>query len=376
MIVGLPKEIKSDEYRVAMLPVGAEELTVAGHTVLVERGAGQGSGIADAQYLAAGATIVERADEIWSRADLVVKVKEPQPSEWPHLRKGQTVFTYFHFAADEELTHAILRSGITAIAYETLRDSRNNLPLLTPMSEVAGRMSIQEGAKYLERPQEGRGILLAGVPGVAPAEVAILGGGVVGSNAAKVAAGLGANVKILDVNLDRLRYLDDIMPPNVTTLYSDRHMILESIERADLVIGAVLVTGARAPMLVRRQDLHRMKAGSVIVDVAIDQGGCVETSRPTTHRDPTFVIDDVVHYCVTNMPGAVGRTSTYALCNVTLPYLLQLANKGWRQVATANAGVAEGVNIDHGRVTNLAVAETFGLPYSPWNSLADSSRTV
>jgi alanine dehydrogenase len=211
---------------------------------------------------------------------------------------------------------------------------------------------------------------------VAPAEVAILGGGVVGANAAKVAAGLGANVKILDVNLDRLRYLDDIMPSNVTTLYSDRHMILDAIERADLVVGAVLVTGARAPMLVRRQDLKRMKAGAVIVDVAIDQGGCVETSRPTTHREPTFVIDDVVHYCVTNMPGAVGRTSTYALCNVTLPYLLQLANKGWRQVATANAGVAEGVNIDHGRVTNLAVAETFGLPYSPWNSLADSSRTV
>jgi alanine dehydrogenase len=376
MIVGLPKEIKSDEYRVALLPVGAEELTAAGHTVLVEKGAGQGSGIADAQYLAAGATIIERADEVWSRADLVVKVKEPQPSEWPHLREGQTVFTYFHFAADEALTRAILRSGITAIAYETLRDSRNNLPLLTPMSEVAGRMSIQEGAKYLERPQEGRGILLAGVPGVAPAEVAILGGGVVGSNAAKVAAGLGANVKILDVNLDRLRYLDDIMPPNVTTLYSDRHMILETIERADLVVGAVLVTGARAPMLVRRPDLRRMKAGSVIVDVAIDQGGCVETSRPTTHREPTFVIDDVVHYCVTNMPGAVGRTSTYALCNVTLPYLLQLASKGWRHVAAANPGVAEGVNIDQGRVTNLAVAETFGLPYSPWNSLADSSSTV
>jgi alanine dehydrogenase len=376
MLVGVPKEIKSDEYRVALLPVGAEELTAAGHTVLVEKGAGQGSGIADAQYSAAGATIVERADEVWSRADLVVKVKEPQPSEWPHLRKGQTVFTYFHFAADEPLTRAILRSGVTAIAYETLRDSRNSLPLLTPMSEVAGRMSIQEGAKYLERPQEGRGILLAGVPGVAPAEVAILGGGVVGANAAKVAAGLGANVKILDVNLDRLRYLDDIMPSNVTTLYSDRHMILDAIERADLVVGAVLVTGARAPMLVRRQDLKRMKAGSVIVDVAIDQGGCVETSRPTTHREPTFVIDDVVHYCVTNMPGAVGRTSTYALCNVTLPYLLQLANKGWRQVAAANSGVAEGVNIDQGRVTNLAVAETFGLPYSPWNSLADSSSTV
>jgi len=376
MIVGLPKEIKSDEYRVALLPVGAEELTAAGHMVLVESGAGQGSGIVDAQYSAAGATIVDRAEAVWAQADLIVKVKEPQPSEWPLLRPGQTVFTYFHFAADEALTRAVIDSGITAIAYETLRDSRYNLPLLTPMSEVAGRMSIQEGAKYLERPQEGRGILLAGVPGVAPAEVAILGGGVVGSNAAKVAAGLGANVKLLDVNVDRLRYLDDIMPPNVTTLYSDRHMILETIERADLVIGAVLVTGARAPRLVRREDLKRMKAGAVIVDVAIDQGGCVETSRPTTHRDPTYVIEDVVHYCVTNMPGAVGRTSTYALCNVTLPYLLQLANKGWRQVAAANPGVAEGVNVDQGRVTNRAVAETFGLPYSPWNSLVDSSNSV
>jgi alanine dehydrogenase len=272
MIVGVPREIKGDEYRVAMLPVGAEELTGAGHPVLVEAGAGQGSGISDAQYEAAGATIVA-ADAVWAQADLIVKVKEPQRPEWPHLRRGQTVFTYFHFAADEALTRAILDSGITAIAYETLRDARGGLPLLTPMSEVAGRMSIQEGAKYLERPQEGRGILLAGVPGVAPAEVAILGGGVVGANAAKVAAGLGANVRILDVNVDRLRYLDDIMPPNVTTLYSDRHMILESIERADLVIGAVLVTGARAPRLVRRADLGRMKPGAVIDDVANDQGG-------------------------------------------------------------------------------------------------------
>lgn len=376
MIVGVPKEIKSDEYRVAMLPVGAEELTAAGHTVLIETGAGLGSGITDAQYTSAGATLVAQAAEIWSRADLVVKVKEPQPAEWPNLRPGQVVFTYFHFAADEALTHAILKSSITAIAYETLRDARGNLPLLTPMSEVAGRMSIQEGAKYLERPQEGRGILLAGVPGVAPAEVAILGGGIVGSNAAKVAAGLGATVRILDVNLDRLRYLDDIMPPNVTTLYSDRHTILESIERADLLIGAVLITGARAPRLVRRADLARMKHGAVVVDVAIDQGGCVETSRPTTHQHPTYVIDGVVHYCVTNMPGAVGRTSTYALCNVTLPYVLQFARDGWRSVASTNAGVAEGVNIDAGRVTNRAVAATFGLPFTPWNTLADSAPSV
>ena len=365
MVVGVPREIKTDEYRVAMLPVGVEELTAAGHTVLIEMGAGQGSGIADAEYATVGATMVEGPDSIWSRSDLVVKVKEPLEAEWTRLRTGQTVFTYFHFAADEKLTRVILASGITAIAYETLRDARGNLPLLTPMSEVAGRMSIQEGAKYLERPQEGRGILLAGVPGVAPAEVAILGGGVVGSNAAKVAAGLGANVHILDVNVDRLRYLDDIMPPNVTTLYSDRHTIRDTIERADLVIGAVLITGARAPMLVRRSDLPRMKPGAVIVDVAIDQGGCFETSRPTTHSHPTYLVEGIVHYCVTNMPGAVGRTSTYALCNVTLPYVLQLAGKGWRAVAATSAGVAEGVNMHAGKVTNRAVAETFGLPYTP-----------
>jgi alanine dehydrogenase len=365
MIVGVPKEIKADEYRVAMLPVGVEELTAAGHTVLIEAGAGQGSGILDPQYASVGATMVDGPDAIWAQSDLVVKVKEPLEPEWPKLRPGQTIFTYFHFAADEKLTRAILASGVTAIAYETLRDAKGNLPLLTPMSEVAGRMSIQEGAKYLERPQEGRGILLAGVPGVAPAEVVILGGGVVGSNAAKVAAGLGANVYILDVNVDRLRYLDDIMPPNVTTLYSDRHTIRETVERADLVVGAVLITGARAPRLVRRQDLARMKTGAVIVDVAIDQGGCIETSRPTTHGHPTYVVDGVVHYCVTNMPGAVGRTSTYALCNVTLPYVLQLAGKGWRTVATENPGVAEGVNMHAGKVTNRAVAATFGFPYAP-----------
>jgi alanine dehydrogenase len=369
MIVGVPKEVKADEYRVAMLPVGAEELTLAGHTVLVEAGAGTGSGIADSSYTAAGAELVADAASLWARSDMIVKVKEPQASEWPHLRGGQVLFTYFHFAADEPLTRAILASGITAIAYETLRDPRGGLPLLTPMSEVAGRMSIQEGAKYLERPNEGRGILLAGVPGVAPAEVAILGGGVVGANAAKVAAGLGASVRILDVNLDRLRYLDDIMPPNVTTLYSDRHTILESIERADLVIGAVLITGARAPRLVRREDLSRMKPGAVIVDVAIDQGGCIETSRPTTHRRPTYLVDGIVHYCVTNMPGAVGRTSTYALCNVTLPYVLQFAKIGWRAAAKALPGVADGINIDAGRVTNRAVAETFGLPYVAWDAL-------
>ena len=376
MIVGVPREVKSDEYRVAMLPVGAEELSAAGHTVLIEKGAGTGSGILDNLYEAAGATIVEDAASIWRQADLIVKVKEPQPSEWPHLREGQILFTYFHFAADEKLTRAVIDSKVTAIAYETIRDTRGTLPLLTPMSEVAGRMSVQEGAKFLERPQQGRGILLAGVPGVAPAEVAVLGGGVVGSNAAKLAAGMGANVRILDINLDRLRYLDDIMPPNVMTLYSDRHTILESVERADLVIGAILITGARAPRLVRRSDLARMKPGAVIVDVAIDQGGCIETSRPTTHREPTYVIDDVVHYCVTNMPGAVGRTSTYALNNVTLPYVLQLARMGWREMASASPGFAEGVNIDRGRVTNQAVASTFGIPYVAWNAEPASLKTT
>ena len=367
--IGVPREIKADEYRVAMLPVGVEELTQAGARVLIESGAGMGSGLTDDQYAEAGAEIVDSAQAVWSQADLVVKVKEPQPDEWSLMRAGQTLFTYFHFAADETLTRAVIDSGSTAIAYETIRDSRGALPLLTPMSEVAGRMSIQEGAKFLEKPTQGRGILLAGVPGVAPAEVVILGGGVVGSNAAKVAAGLGANVRILDVNLDRLRYLDDIMPRNVTTLYSDRHTIRESLRRADLVIGAVLITGARAPRLVRRDDLTTMNAGAVIVDVAIDQGGCVETARPTTHKEPTFAVEGVIHYCVTNMPGAVGRTSTYALCNVTLPYLVRMVREGWRALAGRNPGFAEGINIHSGRVTNQAVADTFHLECHAWDAL-------
>jgi len=361
MIVGVPKEIKTDEYRVAMIPVGVEELTRAGHQVLIQAGAGQGSGISDDQYSVHGAEIVPTAEAIWSKADLIVKVKEPLPQEWPLMHSGQLVFTYFHFAADERLTRAVMESDIIAIAYETIKDARGNLPLLTPMSEVAGRMSIQEGAKFLERPFEGRGILLGGVPGVLPANVVILGGGIVGSNAAKVAAGLGANVIILDVNLDRLRYLDDVMPPNVTTLFSDRHNILDSINRADLLIGAVLIPGARAPYLVRKEDLKRMPPGSVLIDVAIDQGGCIETSKPTTHSRPTYMVDDVVHYCVTNMPGAVGRTSTYALTNVTLPYVLQLAKKGLERAIRENAALAQGVNIRQGNVTNSAVAATFGM---------------
>lgn len=364
MIVGVPKEIKVDEYRVALIPVGVEELCRRGHKVFIQAGAGQGSGISDEQYAIHGAEMVPTAEEIWRRSDLIVKVKEPLAQEWPHLRRGQTVFTYFHFAADEQLTRSVMQSGITAIAYETIKDAKGTLPLLTPMSEVAGRMSIQEGAKYLERPFEGRGILLGGVPGVRPANVVILGGGVVGANAAKVAAGLGANVTILDVNLDRLRYLDDVMPKNVTTLFSDRHNILDSLMRADLVIGAVLIPGARAPYLVKREDLKRMQPRAVIIDVAIDQGGCVETSRPTTHSEPTYIVDDIVHYCVTNMPGAVGRTSTYALTNVTLPYVLQLAKKGLDKALAENPALAQGVNIREGRVTNPAVAATFGLECS------------
>ena len=366
MRIGVPREVKLDEYRVAMLPVGVEELTRAGHEVIIEAGAGMGSGLADEMYAVNGARIATTAAEVWSTADLIVKVKEPQSSEWPMLRKGQMVFTYFHFAASEELTRNVLATGITAIAYETLRGPKGDLPCLTPMSEVAGRMSIQEGAKYLERPQLGRGILLAGVPGVAPAHIAILGGGVVGKNAARVAAGFQADVVILDVNVERLRYLEDVMPPNVNTIFSDRHNIREQLQLADLVIGAVLVEGARAPRLITREDLKLMKHGAVIIDVAVDQGGCVETTRPTTHTQPTYVVDGIVHYCVTNMPGAVGRTSTYALCNVTLPYVLRLAKQGLAGAMNADAGFANGVNMHHGQVTNKPVAETFQLPYTPF----------
>jgi alanine dehydrogenase len=361
MIIGVPKEIKPDEYRVAMVPAGVEELTRAGHKVLIQSTAGSGSGITDEQYAANGAEIVSTAAVVWERGELVVKVKEPLHDEWHHMRAGQTVFTYFHFAADEPLTRAVMKSGITAVAYETIKDSKGTLPLLTPMSEVAGRMSIQEGAKYLERPFDGRGILLAGVPGVPPATVSIIGAGIVGVNAARVAAGLGANVFILDVNLDRLRYIDDVMPQNVTTVFSNRLNILECLRLSDLVIGAVLIPGAKAPHLVRRSDLKLMQPRAVVIDVAIDQGGCFETSRPTTHAKPTYIIDDIVHYCVTNMPGAVGRTSTYALTNVTLPYALQLANKGPDRAVKENPALLAGVNIKAGKVTNAAVAETYGL---------------
>jgi alanine dehydrogenase len=369
MIVGVPKEIKQDEYRVSLLPVGAEELTRAGHKVLVERGAGLGSGISDDLYHANGAEIVDSPAEIFGSAQLVIKVKEPQPEEIRLLRKGQILFTYFHFAADEPLTRGVLETGITAVAYETLRGKHGDLPCLTPMSEVAGRMSIQEGAKFLERPQEGRGILLGGVPGVLPAHITVLGGGVVGKNAAQIAAGFAADVNILDINVDRLRYLEDIMPGNVNTLYSDRHNVREELRLADLVIGAVLIPGARAPKLVRREDLAIMKPGAVIIDVAIDQGGCLETSRPTTHSKPTYIVDGIVHYCVTNMPGAVGRTSTYALCNVTFPYALRIANRGLREACADDPGLAEALNVHQGHVTNRAVAETFGLSWTPVDSI-------
>ena len=366
MIVGVPREVKVDEYRVAMLPYGVEELTRSGHRVIVQRGAGQGSGIPDEQYAIHGAEIVEEADEVYSQAELVVKVKEPQPDEWPLLREGQMLFTYFHFAADEELTREVLDTGVTALAYETLTGPRGDLPCLTPMSEVAGRMSIQEGARFLERPQEGRGILLGGVPGVAPAHILILGGGVVGKNAAQIAAGFQADVVLMVISVDRLRYLEDIMPANVNTLYSDRHTLREQLQLADLVIGAVLIPGAKAPNLVSAEDLKLMKPGAVIIDVCIDQGGCVETSRPTTHSEPTYVVDDIVHYCVTNMPGAVGRTSTYALCNVTFPYVKLLADHGLHETCRLAAGMRNAVNMYKHQVTNQAVATTFKLEYLPF----------
>jgi alanine dehydrogenase len=366
MIIGVPRETKPDEYRVAMLPFGVDELTRRGHRVLIETGAGLGSGLTDDEYRDCGAILVESASELFAEAELVVKVKEPLPAEWPLLRPGQALFTFFHFAASETLTRAVLETGATAIAYETLRGKRGDLPLLTPMSEVAGRMSIQEGAKYLERPQEGRGILLSGVPGVPPANILILGGGIVGTNAARIAAGFQADVSILDINVDRLRYLEDIMPPNVNTVFSDRHSIRDRLAQADLVIGAVLIEGARAPRLVSRADLARMKPGAVIIDVAIDQGGCFETSRATTHSQPTYMVDGIVHYCVTNMPGAVGRTSTYALCNVTFPYVLKLAELGVAGACAQDPGIAHAINLHAGQVTNRAVANTFGLPHSEW----------
>ncbi|HET7631018.1 MAG TPA: alanine dehydrogenase [Gemmatimonadaceae bacterium] len=363
MKVGVPKEIKTNENRVALVPAGAEALVSAGHSVLVEAGAGEGSGFADADYTAVGAKIGSDADTVWRDSEMIMKVKEPIEPEWKRLRKGQLVFTYFHFAADEKLTRAHLASGAVCVAYETVELPNRELPLLTPMSEVAGRMAVQEGAKYLEKLHGGRGVLLGGVPGVAPARVVILGGGVVGTNAAKMAAGMGAMVTILDISLERLRYLSDVMPANVQLIHSNRHHILDAIATADLVVGGVLIAGGKAPKLVRREDLKRMRNGSVIVDVAVDQGGCVETTRPTTHEDPTYVVDGVIHYSVANMPGGVPRTSTLALTNATLPYALQLANKGWKRALKENPALLKGLNVVDGKVTYHAVAEAFGMPY-------------
>jgi len=365
MIIGVPREIKNNEYRVGLLPVHCEALTESGHTVLVERHAGDGSGAFDADYRAAGARVLASPRDIFRRADMIVKVKEPQPSEFRLLRPGQIVFTYFHFAADKPQFDAALRSGIVAIAYETIQLRDGSLPLLTPMSEIAGRMAVHEGAKYLEEPTKGRGLLLAGVPGVAPAKVAILGGGVVGANAAKMAAGLGADVTILDINLNRLRYLDDVMPKNVKTLMSNAHNIRDQVRDADLLIGAVLRPGARAPVLVSRKMVGQMKRGAVIVDVAIDQGGCIETSRPTTHQRPTYLVSGVVHYCVTNMPGAVARTSTTALTNATFPYVLEIARKGYARAARKNPALAAGLNIVRGRVTYADLATQYRKPLAP-----------
>jgi alanine dehydrogenase len=365
MIIGVPKEIKTNENRVALVPGGAEALVQAGHTVYVEKSAGEGSGFPDSAYESAGAKILPTADEVWQKAEMIMKVKEPIAVEWPRMRKGQVIFTYFHFAADEKLTRACLDSGAVAIAYETVQLPTGELPLLTPMSEVAGRMSVLEGAKYLEKFFGGRGVLLGGVPGVAPGKVVILGGGIVGSNAARMAAGLGARVVMLDISLNRLRYLADVMPANVTTLYSNRYNIMEQIRDADIVVGAVLLPGAKAPHLVRREDLKHMMPGSVIVDVAVDQGGCVETIHPTTHEDPIYVVDGVIHYAVANMPGAVSRTSTLALTNATFPYAMTLANKGWKVACRDDRALALGINVVDGKCTYPGVAEAFALDYTP-----------
>ena len=365
MRIGVPKEIKTNENRVALVPAGAEALVDSGHSVVVEAGAGEGSGFADELYIEAGAQIAPDADSVWREAEMIMKVKEPIEPEWPRMRAGQTIFTYFHFAADQRLTRAHIDSGATCIAYETVELPSGELPLLTPMSEVAGRMAVQAGAKYLEKLHGGRGVLLGGVPGVGPGKVVILGGGVVGTNSAKMAAGLGARVTILDLSLERLRYLSDVMPANVTLVHSNRYAILEHISDADLVVGAVLVTGAKAPRLIRREDLRRMRAGSVIVDVAIDQGGCVETIKPTTHENPVYVVEGVIHYGVANMPGGVPRTSTLALTNATFPYALQLANRGWKRALCENVALRRGLNIVDSTVVYPAVAEAFGLPHRP-----------
>jgi alanine dehydrogenase len=369
MIVGILKEIKLEENRVSMTPAGAEILIQNGHTVLIETNAGIGSGFKDEKYIETGCQIIKTAEEIYEKADMVMHVKEPQPEEYNLIREEQIVFTYLHLAADEKQTKGLLKSNAICIAYETIQKDDGSLPLLTPMSEVAGRMSVQEGAKYLEMAQGGLGVLLGGVPGVDPGRVLVIGGGIVGMNAAKMACGLGAKVNLLDMDLDRLRYLADIMPKNCFPIMSSPATIRELIKDADLVIGAVLVPGAKAPKLVTKEMLKTMKPGSVMVDVAIDQGGCFETSKPTTHKNPTFVVNDVVHYCVANMPGAVAKTSTLALTNATLPYALEIANKGWKRAMKENKEIKLGANVVKGKITYKAVSDAFNMEHTNIDTL-------
>lgn len=373
MIVGLPKEIKDNEYRVGLTPAGVRALTDAGHQVVVERTAGEGSGFEDSLYQKAGADILGSADEIWAKGEMIVKVKEPIKPEYPRMREGQLLFTYLHLAPDKPLTEELLKRKVTGIAYETITDQRGGLPLLTPMSEVAGRMAIQVGAHYLEKMSGGRGILLGGVPGVPAARVVIIGGGVVGTNAAKIAVGMGAHVTIIDNNLDRLRELDDIFLSKISTLASSAYMIHDAVSQADLIVGAVLVPGASAPRLVTRSMLKDVPNGAVIVDVAVDQGGCIETTHPTTHSDPTYYVEGVLHYCVANMPGAVPRTSTFALTNATLPYALRLANRGFFEAIARDPGLKAGVNTYGGHCTYEAVATSQGLKYTPLDELIGTS---
>jgi len=369
MLIGVPKEIKANENRVALLPIGAQILIRNGHKVVVETNAGAGSGFCDEDYKTLGAEIASTPAEIYSKADMIMKVKEPIDKEHSMIRAGQIVFTYFHFAASKELTEAIMKNKSVAIAYETVQRADKSLPLLIPMSEVAGRMAPQEGAKYLEKAMGGRGVLLGGVPGTGPAEIMVLGGGVVGSNAAKIAAGFGARVTIFDNNLYRLRYLDDVMPSNVTTMMSNEYYIRAMLPKADLVIGAVLIPGAKAPKLVTREMLKLMKEGSVIVDVSVDQGGCIETCKPTTHEHPTYVVEGVLHYCVANMPGAVPHTSTLALTNATLPYAVEIANKGYEKAIKTNNEIKLGLNIIDGKIVYKGVADAFGFDYYPVESV-------
>jgi alanine dehydrogenase len=369
MIIGVPKEIKDKEFRVSATPGAVASLTQAGHTMLVQEGAGEGSGFEDELYIRSGGQLVASASAIWQQADMIMKVKEPLPQEYGLLRNGLILFTYLHLAASEELTKELARRQVTSIAYETVETASGALPLLTPMSEVAGKMSVQIAAHYLEKMNGGRGKLLGGVPGVPPSDVVVVGGGIVGTNAAMVALGMGASVVILDISTDRLRYLTETLHGNLITLVSNRYNIAEAVRRADVLIGAVLIKGAKAPKLVTREMVSNMKPGSVVVDVAVDQGGCIETTRPTSHSDPTYSVDGVLHYCVPNIPGAVPRTSTYALSNQTLPYALELAGKGFARAVQDNAALAKGVNIYKGQITYQAVAEAFGLEYMPLNKL-------